>query len=58
MHRVRFGREAQKALARLPRDQARRIRTGIEKLARDPRTPNLDVRRDSAAFDFGSVSGG
>jgi mRNA interferase RelE/StbE len=45
MYRVRFGRDAEKVLARLPRDQARRIRTGIERLAQDPWAPNLDVKR-------------
>jgi len=45
MHRLRFGRDAEKALARMPRDQARRIRAGIDRLAQDPWAPNLDVRR-------------
>jgi mRNA interferase RelE/StbE len=45
MYRVRFGRDAAKALARMPQDQAKRIRTGIDRLARDPRALNLDVKR-------------
>jgi mRNA interferase RelE/StbE len=45
MYRVRFARQAGKALARLPQNQARRIRTGIGELAQDPWAPNLDVRR-------------
>jgi mRNA interferase RelE/StbE len=45
MYRLRFGRDAEKALARMPRNQARRIQAGIDRLANDPRAPNLDVRR-------------
>jgi mRNA interferase RelE/StbE len=45
MYLVRFGRAVEKALARMPRDQARRIRAGIDRLAHDPSAPNLDVRR-------------
>jgi mRNA interferase RelE/StbE len=45
MYRLKFGRGAQKALARMPRDQAKRIRAGIDRLANDPWAPNLDVRR-------------
>jgi mRNA-degrading endonuclease RelE of RelBE toxin-antitoxin system len=60
MYRVRFGRGAEKVLARLPRDQARRIPTGIDKLAEDPWAPNLDARRLKGNGDFvcGSVTGG
>jgi mRNA interferase RelE/StbE len=45
MYRVRFDRAAVKVLARLPRDQANRIRTGITTLAQNPWAPNLDVKR-------------
>jgi mRNA interferase RelE/StbE len=45
MYRLRFGRDAEKALARMPRDQARRVRAGIDRLANDPWAANLDVKR-------------
>jgi mRNA-degrading endonuclease RelE of RelBE toxin-antitoxin system len=60
MSRLKFTREAEKALARMPRDQARRIRAGIDRLANDPWAPNLDIRRSggSKVTGFGSVTGG
>ncbi len=42
MWTIEFSRDAVKALLRMPRDQALRIRRKIDELARDPRTaPNV-----------------
>jgi mRNA interferase RelE/StbE len=42
MWTVEFSHDAVKALLRMPRDQALRIRTQIDRLARDPRaSPNV-----------------
>ena len=42
MWKLEFGRDAVKALLRMPRDEARRVRGKLDRLARDPHAmPNV-----------------
>jgi len=44
MWSIEFSRQAQRALLRMPRDQAAQVRLGIDELAQDPRTAR-DVKK-------------
>lgn len=51
MRRLEFNREALKALLRMPRDQALRIRRKLDALARDPlQAPNVKKLSDHPGF--------
>jgi mRNA interferase RelE/StbE len=52
VHKILFTKQAYKALRKMPRSTAQRIREKIELLATDPYAPNLNVRKLTARSGY------